>query len=213
MTSYWRRRSVHWRPLQGLLGCLGPNPATTDCIMWRRLFVLVNVCPRALRHFLDDILLLEALTGRVFRTAGVGFKRPPCISLFRGFFLSWLFNFMYFPSVQFSLTSLFSWDCWDPDTLVTQVLFALPAALFSLVRFAHLLYYCACICTSSYFLVVTLYTSCICSFVRNPFYKLAWFYLQFVLCILYCDYISFRCTRAWPIRPRRGRFRDRQGPR
>ena len=87
MTSYWRRRSVHWRPLQGLLGCLGPNPATTDCIMWQRLFVLVNVCPRALRHFLDDILLLEALTGRVFRTAGVGFKRPPCISLFRGFFV------------------------------------------------------------------------------------------------------------------------------
>ena len=85
MTSYSRRRSVHWRPLQGLLGCLGPNPATTDCIMWRRLFVLVNVCPRALRHFLDDILLLEALTGRAIRTAGVGFTRPPSVSLFRGF--------------------------------------------------------------------------------------------------------------------------------
>ena len=87
MTSYLRRRSVHWRPLQGLLGCLGPNPATTDCKMWQRLFVLVNVCPSALRHFLEDILLLEALTGRVFWTAGVGFKRSPCTSLFRGFFV------------------------------------------------------------------------------------------------------------------------------
>ena len=101
MTSYPWRWSVHLRPLQGLLSCLGPNPATihtsgfkmaascllypfllscnrlsiyfcrsyvdalsdvlfiivlprrcwgrfwirmiTDCIMWRRLFVLVNV--------------------------------------------------------------------------------------------------------------------------------------------------------------------------
>ena len=131
---------------------------------------------------------------------------------FPGLFLSWLFNFMYFPSVQFFLTSLFSWDCWDPDSLVAQVLFALPAALFSFVRFAHLLDYCACICTSSYFLVVTLCTFCICSFVRNPFYKLAWFYLQFVFCILYCVHISFRCIRAWPIRPRRGDFVIGRGP-
>ena len=47
----------------------------------------MNVCPSALRHFFEDILLLEALTGRVFRTAGVGFKRSPCISLFRAFFV------------------------------------------------------------------------------------------------------------------------------
>ena len=53
--------------------------------MWQRLFILVNVCPSALRHFFEDILLLEALTGRVFRTAGVGFMRSPCISLFRAF--------------------------------------------------------------------------------------------------------------------------------
>ena len=47
---------------------------------------------------------------------------------------------MYFPSVQFFLTSMFSWDYWDPDSLVAQVLFALFAALL-LVRFAHLLVY------------------------------------------------------------------------
>ena len=47
---------------------------------------------------------------------------------------------MYFPSVQFFLTSMFSWDYWDPDFLVAQVMFALFAALL-LVRFAHLLVY------------------------------------------------------------------------
>ena len=155
MTSYWRRRSVHLRPLQGLLSCLGPNPATMDCKKWQRLFVLVNVCPSALRHFFEDILLLEALTGRVFRTAGVGFKRSPCISLFRAF-LSWLLSFMYFPSVQFFLTSMFSWDYWDPDSLVAQVLFALFAALL-LVRFAHLLVYLYLVLFSCCNLVYILY--------------------------------------------------------
>ena len=152
MTSYWRRRSVHWRPLQGLLGCLGPNPATTDCKKWQRLFVLVNVCPSALRHFFEDILLLEALTGRVSRTTGVGFKRSPCISLFRAF----LVLIMYFPSVQFFLTSMFSMDYWDPDFLVAQVMFALFAALL-LVRFAHLLVYLYLVLFSCCNLVYILY--------------------------------------------------------
>ena len=87
MTSYPWRWSVHLRPLQGLLGCLGPNPATihtsgfkmaASCLLYPFLLSCNRLSIYFCRSYVDalsDVLSISFFLGAAEVVFGSGWFR------------------------------------------------------------------------------------------------------------------------------------------